>query len=474
MNKMSPPKSTEKNLLAPSPWSRLRADSGATGKSAFPGPLNDKLVWTKKVGKSSGEPAIGVDGTIFLPLESEELVAISTDGSELWKKGLIGHSDTYLRGITTPAIRADGSLIVAAMRKVECLEPDGTQRWEKTIDGLPKAPNIGPQGIIYVSAWSIDWAGMYVISPEGESFGQDDPIISDRWHAKIGATTFPAAIDEDGNVFVAYRNNATHPSAYGWGDEVVEEFFYNCIIFDSEGNKISDFLPRGPGQPLYPSPTSGDCVFNSISISNDNLVHYLGGGLGDILVFALSDLLVIKRPKNFDWGPYYCEYSARRNEIIETMVQTCRWLWHFNQDIDNDGKKSPIYGQKTISYPALADDSVVWVRLAQENSSDAQPSDKILRIDASRINKQKFNFDHFKIPANYDHFILPENLGASPIIDSNGIVYAGCNDGKVYALGPDGVIIRTIEVGHPVSSLVIGLDESLIVVTKNGNVCLIR
>ena len=464
---MSPRKSKKANLLAQSPWPRLRADSGATGKSTFPGPSGDKVIWIKKVGESFGEPSIGLDGTIYLPLESEELVAISSDGSELWKKGLIGHRDVNLRGITTPAIRADGSIVVAAMRKVECLEPDGTSRWEKTIDGLPKAPNIGPQGIIYVSAWSIDWAGVYVISPEGESFGQDDPIISDRWHAKIGATTFPAAIDEDGNVFVAYRNNATHPSAYEWEDEVVNEFFYNCVIFDSEGNKISDFLPKHPRQPLYPSPTSSECVLNSISISAGYLVTYLGGGHGDILVFALSDLLLIKRPKNFDWGPYYCEYSAHRNEIVETMIRVCRWHWHNDLDIDRDGKKGPVYLQQAISYPALARDYTVWVRLAQKRTSiQRQPSDKILRLDASKTKMGRQIY--------YDYFELPANIGASPIIDSNGTVYAGCDDGKVYALGPDGETLRTIEVGHPVSSLTIGIDESLIVVTKNGNVCLVR
>jgi outer membrane protein assembly factor BamB len=432
------------------------------------------VVWIKKVGKNSGEPAVGLDGTIYVSLQSEELVAIISDGSQLWKKGLVGHRDAYLRGITTPAIRADGSLIVAAMRKVACLEPDGTSRWEKTIDGLPMTPNIGPQGIIYVSAWSIDWAGVYVISPEGESFGQDDPIISNRWHAKIGTTTFPAAIDEDGNVFVAYRNNATHPSTYGWGDEYPEEFFYNCVIFDSEGNKISDFLPKGPARPLYPSPTTGTCVFNSVSISTDNLVHYMGGGPSEIFAFALSDILVIERPKNFDWGPYYCEYSADRNKIIEEMNQACRWLWHDMRDIDSNGKKGPIYDQNTISYPALADDSVVWVRLAQKTFSHDQPSDTILRIDGSKIKEQKIYFGYFKVPANYDHFKLPANIGASQIIDSNGIVYAGCDNGNVYTLDPDGTILQTIDVDQPVSSLVIGLDESLIVVTKNGNVCLVR
>ena len=470
MNKLCPHKSKKASLLAPSPWPRLRADSGATGKSAFPGPSSNKVIWTEKVGKSSGEPSVGLDGSIYLPLESEELVTMSSDGSELWKKGLIGHRDEYLRGITTPAIRADGSLIVAALRKVACLEPDGTKRWEKTIDGLPKAPNIGPKGIIYVSAWSIDWAGMYVISPEGESFGQDDPMISDRWSVERGVTIFPAAIDRDGNVFVAYRSNATHPEAYTWDpiDEVDENFFYNCVIFDSEGNKIGDFIPKHPRHVCYPLPTSGTLIPNSVSISPDNLVHYLGGGYGVLLAFSLSDVLAIKRPKNFAWIHYYTEWSSRREKIIEKMISACKWTWHNNSDKDSKGMKGPAYARMTVSYPALADDSIMWVRLSSKWSSsiEPRPSSMILRIDSSRIKKHQ--------ELLWNHFTLPANIGASPIIDSNGIVYAGCNNGNVYTLDSDGTIIQTIEVGHPVSSLAIGLDESLIVITKNGKICLVR
>jgi hypothetical protein len=166
-------------------------------------------------------------------------------------------------------------------------------------------------------------------------------MISDRWYAQRGATIFPVVIDKDGNVFVAYRSNATHPEVYTWDppDEVDEEYFHNCVIFDSEGNKIGDFIPKHPRQTFYPSPTSGNCIFNSVSVSTENLVHYLGGGWGDILVFALSDILVIKRPKNFALGHYYTEYSSRRIKIIEKMIQACRWHWYDERDIDSKGKK---------------------------------------------------------------------------------------------------------------------------------------
>ena len=154
---MKKKKIASNNLLANSSWPRFRANSGSTGKSSYSGPEGDKIIWELKVGVFSSEPAINFDGNLFIPLKSEELVAISSDGKEMWRKSLMGYSGKPLRGITTPLIRGDGSLITAALRKIVCLEPTGDQRWEKIIDGLPSAPNIGPQGTIYVSAWSIDW-----------------------------------------------------------------------------------------------------------------------------------------------------------------------------------------------------------------------------------------------------------------------------------------------------------------------------
>jgi outer membrane protein assembly factor BamB len=311
---------------------------------------------------------------------------------------------------------------------------------------------------------------MYVISPEGESFGQEDPMISDRWYAQRGVTIFPVAIDKDGNVYVAYRSNATHPEAYTWDppDEVDEDFFYNCVIFDPEGNKIGDFIPKNPRQTFYPAPTTGACISNSISISADNLVHYLGGGFGDFFIFALSDILAIERPKNFALVHYYTEFSQRRTNIIEKMIQACKWHFHLYRDIDSKEKRGPAFRRQTTPYPAITTDSVVWVRLTSKWSSGMQPrpSNMLLQLDSSRVKKHN--------ELHWNHFKLPANIGASPIIDSNGIVYTGCNNGIVYALDSDGTILQTIEVGHPVLSLVIGIDESLIVVTKKGHVCLIQ
>ncbi|MHA1255036.1 MAG: hypothetical protein ACTSPS_05480 [Promethearchaeota archaeon] len=74
------------SLLANSFWPRFRANSGSTGKSFYSGPDGEEIIWESKVGNFSGEPAIDSDGNIYIPLKSEELVALSSDGKELWRK----------------------------------------------------------------------------------------------------------------------------------------------------------------------------------------------------------------------------------------------------------------------------------------------------------------------------------------------------------------------------------------------------
>ena len=326
------------NLLLNSSWPRFRANSGSTGKSSYSGPDREEIIWESKVGNFSGEPAIDSDGNIHSPLKSEELVAISSDGKELWRKSLIGYSGKPLRGITTPLIREDGSLITAALRKVVCLEPTGEQRWEKTIDGLPSAPNIGPQGTIYVSAWSIDWAGMYVISPEGESIGCDDPKVKKGWRAGRFVSISPPSIDNEGNVYLPFRDNITHPEAYTWDpiDEVDEDYQYQCVVFDPEGNKLGKFYPHTRSF-AYPT---------SVSINNKGCAHYIQASWPGLVCFTLGDILTDK---------------AKYNEKFQ-------WSWDIYRD-DEDGKEGESYMHKPAGYVSILDENRVWFRTTKNLSS---------------------------------------------------------------------------------------------------------
>ncbi len=429
---MKKKKIASNNLLANSSWPRFRANSGSTGKSSYSGPEGDKIIWELKVGVFSSEPAIDFDGNLFIPLKSEELVAISSDGKEMWRKSLMGYSGKPLRGITTPLIRGDGSLITAALRKIVCLEPTGDQRWEKTIDGLPSAPNIGPQGTIYVSAWSIDWAGMYVISPEGDSIGCDDPKVKKGWRGGRFVSISPPSIDPEGNVYLPFRDNITHPEAYTWDpiDEVKEDYQYQCVVFDSEGNKLGRFYPHTRSF-VYPT---------SVSINNKGLAHYLHASWPGLVCFTLDDILTDK---------------AKYNDKFQ-------WSWDIFRDAGENGTKGPSYKHKPAGYVAILDENRVWFRTVKYLKS----TNLIVQIDASKANKKDI-LDRIAVRVS-------GRVEADPIIDSNDRLYIGTIKGKIHIIDSQGKELQIIDLGHPISSLVIGPDNSLVLTTKDKHLCLVR
>lgn len=457
--------------LAQSPWPRFRGDSGASGRSSHPGPEGSKVIWTKKVTRISGEPSIGLDGTIFIPLESKHLLALDPDGQKIWKQEFFGHRKVSLQGVTTPAIREDGTLITATLRKVICLEPDGRIRWERTIDGLPCAPNIGPEGRIYVSAKSIDWAGMYVISPKGEAVGRDDPRIIKHWSVNRSQEVTPAAVDKNGNVYIAFHANYTHPEAYSWDspDDVTEYLFYACSIFNADGDRVGKFVPYYYNSSYH--------VPNAIGINKDGIVHYNGGPVGDFFVFKLETILALDVPDDKDFLRDYYLYESTmkstkaRKKSVEEMAMQCEWTWDKTRDKDEEGKQGSLFDCEIQGYPAIGNNGVVWARISKKRTrgySDdmKKPSNRIIRIEPSKLKTETI--------LHYDAIELSGVVKADPIIDSNGHVYVGTIKGKVHVLNEKGEEIRVIDSGFPVRALVIGPDKSLITTGNSGNICLIR
>ncbi|MHA1468364.1 MAG: hypothetical protein ACTSP6_09860, partial [Promethearchaeota archaeon] len=337
-----------------------------------------------------------------------------------------------LRGITTPSIREDGSLITAALRKVVCLEPTGEQRWEKTIDGLPSASNIGPQGTIYVSAWSIDWAGMYVISPTGESIGRDDPKVKKSWRAGRFVSISPPSIDTEGNVYLSFRDNITHPEAYTWDpiDEVKEDYQYQCVVFDPEGNKLGRFYPHTRSF-VYPT---------SVSINNKGCTHYVQASWPGLVCFTLDDILTDK---------------AKHNKKFQ-------WSWDIFRDEDDDSNEGAAFRHKAAGYIAILDENRVWFRTTKDLSS----TNVIVQVDASEANTKDI--------LNREVIRVSDKVDADPVIDCNDRLYIGTVKGKIHIIDSRGKELRTIDVGHPIISLVIGPDKSLVITTKDKHLCLVR
>jgi hypothetical protein len=305
-------------------------------------------------------------------------------------------------------------MIVAAIGSVTCLNPDGSLVWEMFIDGTPAAPNIGRQGTIYVSAWSLDWIGLYLISPDGEATGQDDPRLAEDWRPGPGCQVTPVALDDRGHVAVAYREY----EKYRWDPddpEDVDEFHkYRLVVFDEEGHRIGSHVSdEGWWEP------------SALSVGGNGRFYHVG--CGHMMVSAPRE----EKPRSYD----------------ET---------HDPGDFNGLG---------AAGYPTHGSNGTVWVRLARnppEVGPDRETEQSPLVVGLVG--------DSEDIRAVLR---LGGDVATDPVIDCNGQIYVGTLGGAVHVFDPTGIEQKVADVGSPVSALTIGPNASLVVVGEDGVVQLV-
>ena len=96
------------------------------------------LKWEVEVGRVEyGSPVVGPDGSVYVGNLQGELVAISPEGQERWRRTFFNGS----RILSTPAVAADGSIFVVTthrllpeddfVSKLNRIAPDGTWLWNR-------------------------------------------------------------------------------------------------------------------------------------------------------------------------------------------------------------------------------------------------------------------------------------------------------------------------------------------------------
>jgi outer membrane protein assembly factor BamB len=108
-------------------------------------PKGDMLWSYEAEGGIGCSPAIGTDGTIYFTCWDHYMYALSPYGNLLWR--------IYIGGSNcSPSIAADGTIYVAG-EYLHALHPDGTIKWECSIDSdVSSYPAIGTQGTVYVTS----------------------------------------------------------------------------------------------------------------------------------------------------------------------------------------------------------------------------------------------------------------------------------------------------------------------------------
>jgi outer membrane protein assembly factor BamB len=194
--------------VAPPIWGMFQHDPQHTGRSPFNGPSTSSLLWDFPVSGHPGSPAIGGDGTIYLPVGTV-LIAINPDGTQKWKTPL-----NILPASTTPAIGPDGSIYVhgnglegntVAIEKLKAISPGGVIQWTFEFNNgagiftseVESSPAIAPDGTIYVGSMDTN---LYALNPNG--------TIKWTHPASLTSISSSPALSPDGNT-VYFVNDIT-------------------------------------------------------------------------------------------------------------------------------------------------------------------------------------------------------------------------------------------------------------------------
>jgi len=224
------------SLLAALPstpiWGMFQHDQQHSGRSPYVGPQYAGLDWSFPLPGVPGSPAIGADGTIYVPVgmlhvdTAGYLHAINPDGTEKWHTQL-----KILPGSTAPAIGPDGTIYIhgsgtegniAAIEKMYAINPDdGSVQWIFLPNGesasfssyVSSSPAVIDDGTIYVGSMN---TYLFALNPDSTIKWAKSPTVS-------GISSSPA-VGLDGTVYIhdqfgiyAYMPDGTLKWRYGIG-----------------------------------------------------------------------------------------------------------------------------------------------------------------------------------------------------------------------------------------------------------------
>jgi outer membrane protein assembly factor BamB len=195
--------------LADAAWPMFQGNAAHTGRSTHTGPQTPVLKWAFRVEGMPGSPAIGADGTLYLPtgMLNEDsagyLYAVNPNGTQKWRYRFAG-----IPASTAPAIAEDGTIYVhvngddgnqVAVEKLYALNPDGSFKWLCKPNGdhgmftssVQSAPVIGADGTVYIGSINTH---LCAVDPNDGSL---------KWSAAPGASSISSspAIGPDGTIY---------------------------------------------------------------------------------------------------------------------------------------------------------------------------------------------------------------------------------------------------------------------------------
>lgn len=331
-----------------------------------------------------------------------------------------GHNDGSLKWTfdignevrSSPVIGSDGTIYISSGGHLYALDRDGNERWRTEVGFGRSTPAIGDDGTIYVMT---NHEGLHAIGKDGEikwtSDETGEAAIAIGTEGKLyfgeGNEGF-ACVSRDGDVLWA-DDRTTYfvkaiPAIRGNGNVVLGHEEYRLVTeYDANGNTVWEAEARG--------------LINSATVMASD---------GTVYVFGYT----------FPGGH------------IEAFDKAGKRLWHHELDEWPDGSA------------CIGPDGTIYVQARDDRIHAIDPDgDEIWSVDIGRYGwgDVVVSDDGMVFVGNVDGnltaiedgeikwvFKAGDNIFSTPAIDQEGILYFGCDDGKLYAVGKDRTFTDTV------------------------------
>ena len=343
-------------------------------------------------------PVDAVGGqTYFITVDSKTVSAVGTFtltvSDALWQSDT-GSATVVGSALTgAPAVSPDGSIYIGSTdRSLYAFASDGTFKWSFPTGGLIDtcSPAIADDGTIYFGS---NDGLLYALRPDGTR----------RWSRNFSTGTGTLSVSNSPSL-------ATDGTVYV---KLSDGFVYALDPTD--------------GSNKWRANVSALQSYASAAIGPDGTIYQ---GSDDKKLYALNPDGSLKWTYTTD------------NEIYTTPALDAAGNLYFG--VLNSGR----------FYSLTPTGTLRWVYTGASLSTSSSP---VLSADGATVYFAAYDKKFHALAsatgvARWTYLLGDEVRASSPAIDSNGVIYVGCYDYKLYALNPDGSLNRTWSMGNWIRS----------------------
>ncbi len=438
-------------------------------------------------------PAIGADGTIYAGSTNNNFYAINPDGTQKW---VFAAADIVY---TSPCIDASGVIYIGAGtkdRKLYAINPDGTQKWSFTTGGqVYSSASIGANGVLYFGSYDNKFyalgtggavqPGITITSPNGGEQWSRGSSQNITWTSTGITSNVKIDLFKGGALDSIIAASVVNNGTYNWTIPATQTIGTDYKVKISS---VVDTTITSQSAANF-AVTAGNTVTPTITVTSPNggeqwlkgSVHPITwtstGNPGNVKIelFKAGVLNIVITADVTNNGTYNwtvpatqaigTDYRVKISEVADATVTgqsaadfsitggtttTSPWPM-FRHDLLHTGR-SPYNGPATAAVKWSFDTGAVAY------SSPAIGADGTVYAGSNNGNVYAINPDGTKKWA----FKTGDFIHAGLTIAPDGTVYAGSHDGNMYAINPDGTKKWSFATGSLVrSNATIGLDGTI-------------